>query len=224
MTELYNKYLGVLQKYKSKETLRNIFDRDIIVCVDNPKNKILLAGINPSWNPKDIEHKEFTFKNTLNAGYWKRYHNLFRNHINDVAYLDLFPLKHSNQLEFERLIKTDINLMVDVLKVTQEEIESLSPKLIIIANKRSLSFWGAKQDCIWMGYDFEDVQVCILGKDLIVKRIIGMRNDKESITNSKTTNLLGSIVLFYGLYDERHRAKFPNKILDPEDIDVLLGL
>ena len=224
MNKLYDNYIKILDRYRDKDEVKNLLDRDIIVCVDNPKNKILLTGINPAWNPQDIKFKTYSFSQTPNKGYWKRYHNLFKNHINDVAYLDLFPLKHSNQLEFEEILKKDINLMIDILQVTQKEIEELSPQLIIIANRRSLPFWGAKKDCVWMGYQFEDVINLIHGKDLIIKKIAGIRHGGESISTLSKTNLIGSYVVFYGLYDERHKCKYPTKILDPEDIDTLLNL
>lgn len=221
---MYNTYKKLIQDFntENKPNLKELLDRDIIVTKNNPANKILLAGINPSFD-KINTFIDFSFADSdEKIGYWRRYKNMFASHINEVAYLDLFPYKYSNQNEFEKLIKENIEFMAETLRITQNEIERLAPKLIIIANKRSLAFWGANNDCVWMGYQFEDIKENLLpDKEITIKKIVGMRNDSKQLLPLNKTNLKGCYIIFYGLYDERHIKKHPKKILTRNDIDTL---
>lgn len=221
--DLYDLYEDVSKKFNTNDSsLKRILDNGIIVCKGNPEHEILLTGMNPSGS-KQVA-KDYTFKDAKDGPYWRKYHKLFTGYIDKVAYLDLFPFKGSCQKDFEDVITKNVDFMVDVLRITQREIERIAPKLIIVANKRSSAYWGAMDKYRWMGYKFAEVKNPT-DKEIDVRRIIGVQDDNndnnDRILNLPSTNLNGSIIVFYGLYDDRHDDKFK---LTTENIDELYKL
>lgn len=83
-------------------------------------------------------------------------------------------------------------------------------------------FWGALKKYTWMGYDFKRIESPIEGKTLDVFKIVGLRDEKDRITES--TSLVGTVVVQYGLYDDKHFKTCPHRILCEEDIEKLLEL
>ena len=83
-----------------------------------------------------------------------------------MGYLDLFPLKESRQLRFEKILRPYNDLRMLLLKKTQEEIERIDPKLIVHANKGSLYYWGLNPATYqkdyenpWLNYDFDEIDL-----------------------------------------------------------------
>ena len=83
-----------------------------------------------------------------------------------MGYLDLFPLKESHQLRFEKILRPYNDLRMLLLKKTQEEIERIDPKLIVHANKGSLYYWGLNPTTYqkdyenpWLNYDFNEIDL-----------------------------------------------------------------
>ena len=84
------------------------------------------------------------------------------------------------------------------MNLTQHIIEDvIKPKLIIVKNKESWSYWGKlaeEKGWIWMGYKFEFVQNMTCGE---LFKITGLLESSERIAPEFTeTNLVNRFVLF----------------------------
>lgn len=206
MNELLPQYR---ECYKlGSDQVKDILDRGIANCYGNPSDGILVVGINPSDDKirNDSDDYSFTLKDNVfpivnPKGMWQLFLKIFNTQDlrNKVAYLDLFPIRCTSQREFEIKFKDEIELKVALLKVTQQEIERLRPKVILILNKHSDAYWGALSKFVWMGYR---LMPCIETDRIHLKTIIGMREGR--IMPKLQTNLIGTKVIWYGLYDHRH--------------------
>lgn len=188
--------------------VEDILKRGIANCYGNPSDGVLVVGINPSDDNirKDSDDYSFTLKdNVFNIerpkGLWKLFLNIFNapDLRDKVGYLDLFPIRCTSQKEFDTRFKDELQLKVALLKVTQQEIERLRPKVIIILNKRSAAYWGALSKFVWMGYH---LMPCMETDRLRMDTISGMRDGR--VSPDLHTNLMGTKVIWYGLYDHRH--------------------
>lgn len=163
-------YKSVLEGYLPKnENIKTILERGLLTCYkpDYEGPRFLLTGINPSFpegnNVWPGEVKKLDISN-CNDRYWKKKAGQFGDTWRQVLYLDLFPVRETHQNKgFERTFKTENVFRRDLLEVTQSEIESLQPKLIVHANKDSMYYWGIKKNAPmtedandevnpWMGY------------------------------------------------------------------------
>lgn len=218
-----------IENYHQEVDVINIIQRDICYSVDNPTGGILITGINPSYNKND-KGQPIPFK-FIDAdekkGYWKKTKEMIGGIVAQTAYLDLFPLKFSNQSEFTYMMQkspASLSLMSDLLQVTQREIERLAPKLIIVKNAQTAAYWGREDNCVWMGYKFEKIpNHPLIGMGIDVRRVVGFKDDpkNERVLKIDKTNLEGSIIVFYALYDARHEKTCPQKILNSADIKKL---
>ena len=196
--------------------------RGICLCVGNPKHGILLTGINPSRN-RNAEDGDsvYTFREaTANRKkvYWRNLYNLLGEElINQTAYIDLFPLRFTNQNGFEELIEKNIHFRAELISITQREIETyIQSVLIIVANKQSSYYWGYDKKSIWMGYDMVRMR-----DDMDLFQITGFKKKSDRLNpDLRTSSLCGSLILFYGLKDERHK----DKLLSKEDVEKLYNL
>lgn len=224
--------------------------RGVTMCCANPIGGILITGINPSFNPKSPYGGYYTFRDAIQdeKSYWKnKREQLFGDDISMIektAYLDLFPYSESCQKKFQYEIDNNLKLFqnkyqdeknvksfqVSVLEITLSEIERLSPKLIIAANKQTSYYWGIKKDSTWLGYNLQVVDKSRLPdrlkeKDIKLYQIVGetgykaakdrIGQDKYPSTKGGKSNLLGAYFIDYALYDERHKERYPKRILEP---------
>lgn len=244
--KLAARYLDILKQASNLHVKGKFLEHGVTMCCANPVGGILITGINPSDNPKAPKGCYYTFEETmLNpiGSYWRNKKKQIVGDdailIRNTAYLDLFPYSESSQKTFLSEIENKDNnneFQVKVLEITLEEIEYLSPKLIIAANKQTSYYWGIKEDCIWLGYNLIEVEEshkpeCIKGTDIRFYRIEGETGFKEAkdrigqdrFPNSINgrSNLLGSYFIDYALYDDRHVAKYPSRILNPSIIKEL---
>lgn len=190
--------------------------RGISLCVGNPVGGILITGINPSRN-RFAEDKDFvyTFRGVtigekqktgkFASSYWRqKYKMLGEELINKTAYLDLYPLGFTSQNGFEDLIEKNLQFRATMISITQKEIETyIKPVLIIVANKQSSYYWGRNENATWMGYDMEKIS-----NDLELYQIKGFKDRPDRLNAElKVSALSGSLILFYGMYDERNKEK-----------------
>ena len=199
---------------------KRLYKRGLSLCINNPKGGILLTGINPSGTDVESNSIFYDFKYT-EGSFWNQKLKLFTPKLLDkVAYLDLFPQKESTQVIFEK--ETSIDFRARMIETTQMEIERLMPKLVIIANKQSQYYWGFNKNSRWMGYNLERVnEEIIKGKEIYLYKINGFRPENDRINQDKlhTTHL--KYILLYAMYDQRHEAKYANRILSAEQIEQL---
>ena len=173
---LLKAYKNVINEWKERTENKNgdvleLIDRGLIVCENTHRRGLLLTGINPSFNEKDKDVPFFVFSEAKGSRYWATKHNLFGGRDSDLVqnhmgYLDLFPLKESRQLRFEKILRPYNDLRMLLLKKTQEEIERIDPKLIVHANKGSLYYWGLNPTTYqkdyenpWLNYDFDEINL-----------------------------------------------------------------
>ncbi len=190
--------------------------RRICLCVGNPVGGILITGINPS-RKRFAEDKEFayTFRGAtveekrktgrISNSYWRqKYKMLGEELIEKTAYLDLYPLGFTSQDGFEDLIEKNYQFRAAIVSITQREIEThIKPVLIIVANKKSSYYWGRNDDATWMGYDMEK-----LSDDMELYQIKGFKDRPDRLNpDFQESSLRGSLILFYGMYDERNKEK-----------------
>lgn len=201
--------------------LLEVLSRGIVVCDnDNVSNKnFLLTGINPSFGEHDPIFPfsvgcHYTFKKATTPesgekirGFWRNKKNQFGGLCNEIAYLDLFPLRETHQDEgFEKLFRENNVFRGKLLEVTQGYIQDLSPKLIVHANRSSMYYWGTNND--WMGYKLHKIEKridgmpeCITNERLIkfpMYRIEGYSEHPGRINIGKeNNNLIGSYLIEY---------------------------
>lgn len=169
---LCNDYQIIATKYSNQieGKAKTILSRGLVVC-NNDKVKsprLVLSGINPSYNPNHPEVMPFDFV-TANGYYWRIKHKQFggsdsllvRDHI---AYLDLFPIRERYQSVFEREFLSYNEFRFKMVSHTADAIEQLQPKLIVHANKSSLYYWGLNPNTFetdkvnpWLGYQFSPI-------------------------------------------------------------------
>ena len=180
-TELLDAYNNVINEWKERTENENgdvldLIDRGLVVCENTHRRGLLLTGINPSFDEKknDKGNIFFVFSNAEDQGrsrYWAKKHKQFGGRDSDLVqnhmgYLDMFPLKESRQLRFEKILRPYNDLRMLLLKNTQEEIERIDPKLIVHANKGSLYYWGLNPTTYQkdyenplLNYDFEEINL-----------------------------------------------------------------
>ena len=243
--ELLNRYRNAL----NAELYRNDFypeicdffqRRGISLCVGNPTGGILLTGINPSYPYKDKESERLDFDfgytfMTASDSIWKRKRQLLGELSKKTAYLDLFPLKFRHQNGFEEIMEQNREMRAAIVSITQMEIETyIKPVLIIVANQQSSYYWGRNSDATWMGYEgLEDKDVfpketlpeSLRDKNITLCQIRGFKDRPDRLNKDKLacTELAGSLVLFYGMYTEKHanNPKMKDKILTAEQFKSL---
>ena len=238
---LAEQYLNVLKQAAVKNSPLYVdgdfVSRGVTMCCSNPIGGILITGINPSFNSKSPYGGYYTFREAIqdSKSYWKnKREQIFGNEnllIEKTAYLDLFPYSESNQNKFQDEIGKNVkSFQVCVLEITLSEIERLSPKLIIAANKQTSYYWGIKKDSTWLGYNLQVVNKsqlpdCLKEQDIKLYQIVGetgykdaddrIGQDKYPSTKGGKSNLLGAYFIDYALYDERHKERYPKRILEP---------
>lgn len=248
--DLAEQYLKVLEQAAVKNSPLYVdgdfVSRGVTMCCANPIGGILITGINPSFNPKSPYGGYYTFMDAIKdtKSYWRnKREQLFGNDyslIEKTAYLDLFPYSESIQNKFQKEIDENVkSFQVRVLEITLSEIERLSPKLIIAANKQTSYYWGIKKDSTWLGYNLQVVDKsqkpdCLMDKDIKLYQIVGetgykdacdrVGQDKYPTTKGGKSNLLGAYFIDYALYDNRHVEKHPTKILEPSIVKELYNI
>lgn len=198
------------------------------------RNGVVITGINPSYDPKYEGPQYYSFSSACNRivelesgivhrkywkikeQYWIIAKDLFYDNVlsRNIGFVDLFPIRCTDQKDFEHFDFTDTEKILkrNLLQVTQQEIEKLSPRLIVHANKRSGFYWGIDRSKPWMGYEFGDIndseiqnkeQISSLlsrNKEIEARIITGKSHDDRVICKNKeqVSSLANhTIVLFY---------------------------
>ena len=187
----------------TEEQLNGLSIEHTLWCCDNSKCKkggILITGINPSFNG-DYYSPDATFletDNTNSSDYWstkKAMVDIFRE---EVAYLDLFPIRMTLQKDFMNDNIIPLSLKVALLEVTISAIEELVPKLIINPNKGSSVYWGLNKNKPWMGYNMIE-QDSPIGKQTHLYKITGVI-DAPRVVNPQRTFVLNDTLFLLAKY------------------------
>lgn len=105
---------------------------------------------------------------------------------NQIAYLDLFPIRERYQNVFEKAFLSYNEFRIKMVSLTADAIEQYQPRLIVHANKSSLYYWGLnpatfEMDKVnpWLGYHFSPiVDKCPILEEYN-KRVSAFRDEKE---------------------------------------------
>lgn len=174
---LREKYNKVVEKHKYP--IRGLF-----VPSDNPCSKVLFVGYNPSLGKTPQNNDYPKFSDICENEFWKPVKELAKDIIDDVAFLDMFPVRSSNQHELES--EKYNSLRSELLEITQQEIEEhIKPKLIVMLNRSASYYWGIKKNALWMGYDFQNTSF----GDIRGNKVLRIRGFKESSFGNTRINI-----------------------------------
>lgn len=246
INQIITDFLFPLNKHEnSKEELAalSLLLRGFVTCDNDSieKRPFLLTGINPSFGPHKGEWKffpgrydePFTFRGAISDSkpqdYWGKKREQFGDDLcNTMAYLDLFPIRESEQRLFEQVFNNPklTKLRADLLSITQDAIEAMAPRLIVHANKESLYCWGIKKNTPagddandyehpWMGYKvkrvtletYPDLPTCMLEYDRLslfpLYEIVGFVDSDKRINHIERQETNLKFIMEY-VMDDRH--------------------
>ncbi len=142
----------------SDHRLKQIVKRGYVFSEVNYKADVLIMGINPSQRTDFVSSNGFSynFKDLQEDRYFKKLHNLLIDFDRDVTYCDLFYQKHSEQKEIDYFLSSTLGkgFLKDQLSLTKSLITKISPKLILLFNRKAASFFTPE----WLGYQIEDLK------------------------------------------------------------------
>ncbi len=209
--EHHTKLQPIFEKYKNTGTacMQEIISRQYCFCPIDKKVEVIICGINPSYrkNANNVDEPfEFCFQDSYKNQkdpYYKKFPNYFDEHWTpeQIGYTDLFYFRRTDQKDINIFFENGdggLQFLVEQLQFTQEKLESVQPKLICLFNRGAAAFFGkhANPDAksgkrnLWMGYTFEPTSE----EDLY--KITGISLDDECIKKNKSTNLVGTYILF----------------------------
>ena len=220
----------------------SILARGFWCCENKPKEgKLLLTGINPSYN-RTLNEPTTPFAD-LKGGFWEKKKEQFGKLWNDdtMSYLDLFPIRESDQRHFEQSFDNNEHVRSirgNILKVTQDSIEEMKPLLIVHANKDSLYYWGIKKNTPagddandyehpWMGYKvkrvtlktYPDLPPCMLEYDRLslfpLYEIVGFVDSDKRINHIERQETNLKFIMEY-VMDDRH-PNYKGKLYHKEE-------
>jgi NAD-dependent DNA ligase len=194
--------LTELFKYKSsQQDVQAIIDRGF-VAAEFKEGKALFIGINPSFTSEaKNESYLYDIDRAINEypKHYKHFSDLLKEtkYENDWTYIDLFQFRETNQKNINLFFKSDIQFIVEQLRLSHSIISKINPEIIIVCNTGAANFFGidmiekdGKLDSVWFGYDFIFDER--YGVDIIKERL------SESIIENNDEILTNTAVLFTG--------------------------
>jgi hypothetical protein len=209
LTKIWEQYKG---KFNSETETNKIVERGFFYS-KSKKSDIVFLGINPYCNEgaecvmDGFRYKDSITNNKKEDRYFTNLNNLIKKHDKIIIdYLDLFYFRGEQKvLNYFRKEPLGITFLVEQLTITQRQLEKIKPKLIIVFNKAAHDYLGRniKQKTnatsnVWLGYDFDDIQINGFENKEDLKIIKGLvqsdgRIAKDDITK---TNLEGTLIYF----------------------------
>ena len=248
INQIITDFLFQLKKHEnSKEELAalSLLLRGFVTCDNDSieKRPFLLTGINPSFGPHDGKwkffpggyDKPFTFRGAISNSkpqdYWGKKRKQFgydqkRKQFSDdlcktMAYLDLFPIRESDQRLFEQVFKNPklTKLRADILSITQDAIEAMAPRLIVHANRQSMYYWGVKPaqeadvdandyEHPWMGYKVKRV-VKDISKFNSKEHLVEIKKLPDCMTEERLKKF--PLYMIIGYIDNSERINYKRK-------------
>jgi hypothetical protein len=142
-----------------------------------------------------------------------------------VGYLDLFPIRESDQRKFEKIVPRE--LKVELLKTSVKAISKMAPALIIHTNKTSAFYWGTDTKHPWLGLRLIPIEITdkkLSGKGTLY-RIAGRTGAPESICldEADVRGLEGCYLFVTSFTRPRKETKeaFDQKRLNADDVHFL---
>ena len=227
----------LLDKYNEALQVARIKKEHGFCVITNTKAKndgILLVGMNPSNPKKEIKDSDpieyLDCKKKAEGGngdpscFWGPKHEMMGRYDNQVNYIDLLPIKLTRQDQVDCL---DNNYRAHLLEVTQQHIEDIKPRLIILVNWDALYYWGYYVEHPWMGYSLELIKTIKNKWELYLIKGLQEENDERlnidffKSQNNKT-KLNGCYLLRYCQVSIWYKRPAPELKLTEKDIEGLL--
>lgn len=185
-------------KENSNSIVKEIASRHWVRSIVEDK-AILFVGMNPSYVESTKANSGTYLLQDAIKGYSQHYgkfQKLLEDTIyeNDWTYLDVLQMRETTQGRINEIMKEDrgLDFIVSQLQITIEQLEQLSPKLIVVCNSGAADFFGVNRDGdsgIWMGYTFE------WNENFGVYTIHSIAEDSVK-KGVKSTNLSGVPIIF----------------------------
>ena len=239
INQIITDFLFQLKKHEnSKEELAalSLLLRGFVTCDNDSieKRPFLLTGINPSFGSHGGEWKffpggydePFTFRGAISNSkpqdYWGKKREQFGDELcKTMAYLDLFPIRESDQRLFEQVFKNPklTKLRADILSITQDAIEAMAPRLIVHANRQSMYYWGVKPaqeadvdandyEHPWMGYKVKRV-VKDISKFNSKEHLVEIKKLPDCMTEERLKKF--PLYMIIGYIDNSERINYKRK-------------
>lgn len=246
INQIITDFLFPLKKHEnSKEELAalSLLLRGFVTCNNDSieKRPFLLTGINPSFGSHNGKwffprgYAKFTFRGAISDSkpqdYWGKKRKQFgydqkrKQFIDDLcktmAYLDLFPIRESDQRLFEQVFKNPklTKLRADILSITQDAIEAMAPRLTVHANRQSMYYWGVKPaqeadvdandyEHPWMGYKVKRV-VKDISKFNSKEHLVEIKNLPDCMTEERLKKF--PLYKIIGYIDDSERINYKRK-------------
>jgi hypothetical protein len=224
LNHLFSKYHNQF----NSQHLNEIVNREYVYSKLNQNANILICGINPSYRVKEDNPNAYEFdfndEKVKKDPYFKKFHDKTKGI--QTNYIDLLRQRHTSQSDIGLFMKEEkgLQFIIDQLKVSQNAIENLKPKLILVFNRMAGQFWGrdaiyyknGNARSVWMGYTFIPTE--IEG----AMKITGIIQHSDRINQSlKQTNLIGTIIYFSSFISYRTSRKVKTKI--NKDVPALIN-
>ena len=237
INQIITDFLFPLSEHENSEeelAAISILLRGFVTCNNDSieKRPFLLTGINPSFGSHDGKwffpggYKQFTFRGAISDSkpqdYWGKKRVQFGKDLCEtMAYLDLFPIRESNQILFEQVFKNPklTKLRADILSITQDAIEAMAPRLIVHANRQSMYYWGVKPaqeagvdandyEHPWMGYKVKRV-VKDLSKFSSKEHLVEIKKLPDCMTEERLKKF--PLYKIIGYIDNSERINYKRK-------------
>lgn len=163
------KYSKVFNKYSNSE-FRELINRGFLFQYDENivKPDVLFIGINPSYEKGSIkETKGYRKDQVKSIGYFNAFHKIESQLYDEYkrliswTHLDLCVFRETNQSFITSdLLKREgtASFIYEQLKISQELLHKIKPKLIVVSNtlaRRFLGYEANNGQNVWLGYTFE---------------------------------------------------------------------
>ncbi len=131
------------------KSINEIAKRGYVYALAEPRD-LLFVGLNPSYTNKATS-ENYSYKISDAVKNYPKHYKAFNdlatggNYKNNWTYIDLFYFRETNQKTLNYLIKKDINFILEQLKVTNEIIKKINPKIIFVANSNANYFFGVNK-------------------------------------------------------------------------------
>jgi hypothetical protein len=164
---MFNKYIEQLDRiwnnpaYKNDVFLQTYLNRGYAF-PEVEKADLLFVGLNPAGREEQGASYSYNLQRAVKdlPNFYGRYATLAKLIEAGWTYTDMFYFKDTDSKKLDQFLTQSLRIqfLVEQLKITQQLIEELNPKVIVVFNAKARMFFGLegnreKQEGIWMGYE-----------------------------------------------------------------------
>jgi len=164
--DMHSKYIIQLNRiwhnpdYKNDTFLRAYINRGYAF-PEIEKAELLFIGLNPAGREEIGNSFSYNLQQAIKdlPNFYGRYNKLAEQIGASWTYTDMFYFKETDSKMLDSLIKQPLGIqfLVEQLIITQQLIEEIKPKVIVVFNAKARMFFGLEQnreknEGVWMGY------------------------------------------------------------------------